>query len=229
MVYVWIDAEWREPQFDLEGYFGYVKGMTHTNTVHKVWDSVNMNIMEPTQNSADIHHFKYLHADLPYSAGQFHAAVEAKTDYCYKGEPHVFRMDNQGHRMTFAGKPVSERTESFFSHSNSVICYGPAMQLTVTSTAFCNVVHMTYWVPTDRFTLDSYYTTFVDKKVCTPIAWFLENLLTKILDQDKAVWEARDNSMRLMDNDGFFVAYREWLNRFFSEGDQVPCTDSIEW
>ena len=42
------------------------------------------------------------------------------------------------------------------------------------------MVHLTHWVPTDRFTLDSHYMTFVDKPRWAPVAYFLERLLAPL-------------------------------------------------
>merc|ERR1712070_496841 len=113
--------------------FDYVKDMKPIRGLHKEWENANMHIMEPTQNSADIHHFTYLHKDVPYFFGAFATTINAAPcDYSYKGNDYVFRMDNEAANLKFMKKEISGAIAETVRDASSVICYGPTLQLTVT-------------------------------------------------------------------------------------------------
>ena len=213
MIFVWYDADEREPQSGIQILDDIKKHYTYIRKT-KV-DDYHMHIMEPSQNSADWYHFKTVHG---YLANPFYKKllqINHKIDVKYTNKIeitetitkmkllHIFRLPRCFHCLF--------KTE--------VIIESPSLVLFRVSNRFMGEFRTyLFLTPTEPFRQS---VLFLSWGTCLfrLFGRIFQYLVVHTVEQDRKVWENKMHvsPRNLVSGDGPFAGYHKWLGTFYSD------------
>eukprot|EP00759_Apiculatamorpha_spiralis_P028077 PhF_6_TR30610/c0_g1_i3/m.45070/K14938/NVD, DAF36; cholesterol 7-desaturase len=206
MVFVWFDAEGREPLYELESL-----GPKHT------WERVitrqseyRMHMSDMAENSADYYHFNYLHGPMPIPIiGRF-LTIRHETKLFFPEEPerkHICFFNNIA-TVYFLKKFKLEFTKQL----TRVTFEGPTVVHFDITTPLGSVALMKTNIPLSPFHIYSEDAWFKEPKTPRWLLHVIAYIARGALEQDRIVWESRRYNPKpaYVAGDGPFPTHRRW-------------------
>ena len=230
-IYLWHDAEDREPQYDPPAfpaiddgsmYFGGVTGL-----------KVHAHIQELPENGADVAHLNVLHKDLvndtlgclglhhswsatwaPDEARPYRTNITVNQSVCFK------------ERYTLPGLSVSVDIHQ----------HGPALVSLDYKTPFGRLVLFENVTPEKVTTLQVRHVLFCANTIPRPIAKFVLWATQAQFNRDVKIWETKRFVTKPLVSkaDGPLMAFRRWYSQFYTAGstsfaDALAQETMIDW
>lgn len=219
MVFVWYHKNCEPPTFTLDNIFDGLHNKMRPTQFGEEW---NMNIMEPSQNSADSMHFNYVHTSIPNTFGIYTLNHNVTTEFNNKpGEKHMITATETVYNHKLLGYTLPDWITKHSKPTSTVTAYGPSIMTFRIDFGYMHTTHLFCFVPQEKYSTNHYITTFHSSSMSKFLAWIFEKSAEGIINQDRIFWEERDNSIMTVKNDDPFVEYRAWYKQFFKS--------NLEW
>ena len=226
MVFVWFDAEGREPAYELAP-LPEIENKWEVRTM--VQSYFDMHITEMAENSADYFHFNYLHARLPLPIlGSFFTVRHDTKLYFPEGEnsKHISYFDNWAMIWFLNRFPLT-----FTRQKTTVTFEGPSVVHFAIDTPLGSLRLIKTLLPVAPFKLYNEDRWYVEKRVPRWLSMIVARIAKGALEQDRLVWQNKRYNPKpnLVSGDGPFPAHRRWFKQFYSEHSPQVGKDPLEW
>ncbi len=238
-VWVWFDAEGREPLYEMEEYRDVLdKGMTLRCVKQNFF---HQHIAEMCENSADPYHFQTLHGPLPIPGlsrliGCRHNITQ-KYPESSSDPKHICRFTEQMHDLEVFGGSISFRKNVPFaalildSIFTSVVFEGPGNISFSIRTPLGEMRMFMTNLPVEPFKQHVENHWYAPWYMPTIVVRIFATLSAHALEQDRQVWENKvyRKKMTLVGGDGPFPAFRRYWANHYSESSSKLLDDSLDW
>ena len=235
MVFLWFDAEGRQPAWCLEQHVeleqGIADGTWYYGGMRQM--SFEQHVCEMHMNSADAYHFQTLHGPIPvWGLGWLIKCThEVSTQYSQpKAHLNTFHekmvslhVDLSALGLPWIRFPVPFARATASTIDTTVIFEGPAIMQFKIDTPLGSIRQVKTLLPVAPFTMQVEARWFAQ----TSMPRFLLSLMSSVgaaaLNQDRQVWENKTYHKKpmLVTGDGCFPAFFRWYKQFYSESSDL--------
>eukprot|EP00510_Aplanochytrium_minuta_P005983 CAMPEP_0184007344 /NCGR_PEP_ID=MMETSP0954-20121128/1270_1 /TAXON_ID=627963 /ORGANISM="Aplanochytrium sp, Strain PBS07" /LENGTH=403 /DNA_ID=CAMNT_0026286141 /DNA_START=67 /DNA_END=1278 /DNA_ORIENTATION=- len=236
MVYIWFDAEDREPQWELK----YHEDISESGKFYYVTMKqmeFDQHVLEMHLNGQDYYHFQTLHRPLPlpflekFLFGLHELKAKFNTDKGSPAPPHIFFFNEKMIKVFLFGLVSIVPSFVLRSIETNVTFEGPCIVHFSVKTIFGEMRMIKNLMPVEPFHQYVEARWWAEKTVPRWMAQIMAVVAGKALEQDRQVWENKiyHHKPMLVAGDGPFPAFKKFYMQFYSESSNKICEDELAW